>query len=194
MKRSFFVILLVMVLGGCGANLANYKYTALETTPQTFGSSFTATPPAGWNRVTSDLDQPKQINWSTGEKDNRVGIRFWYDLNEGDALFKHVDPDFPLFGSDMSPAEIMAMFKNSLELRNLLEVETTNLQPASFGNAEGFRFDSSFRLPNDIPVSGAVLGAIVDQKLQLISYTAKPHLYERYLGDVNQVMQSVQLQ
>ncbi|WP_282604826.1 hypothetical protein [Pelagibius sp. Alg239-R121] len=194
MRRSILVVLLAVALGGCGVDLANYKYAALETTPQAIGSTFTATPAPGWKRVTSDLDQDSQINWSAGEQDNRVGIRFWYDLNEDDALFRHVDPDFPLFRPDMSPAGVMAMFKESLEFRNLREVETTNLRAAAFGNADGFRFDTSFRLPNDISVRGTVLAAILGDKLQLISYSASPELFEEYLGDADAIMNSVELQ
>ncbi|CAN0601194.1 unnamed protein product, partial [Ectocarpus sp. 12 AP-2014] len=133
------------------------------------------------------------VSWSPGKK-LQVWLSFSYDLKDGDALYEHVDPDFPLFRSDMSSSEVMAFFKRTLEFREIPGVETFDLRPAAFGEVTGFRFEYSFPLPDGSPWRGTVLAAVIDKRLQLIRYAARPADYEMFLDDANRVMKSIQLQ
>lgn len=193
MKSLFLSILLAVTLAGCVAHTSPFKYAELGSEPVAIGTTYKATPSEPWLGATSDLIEEYRVGWSAA-KTPGAWLSFTFDRKDGDALYEYVDPDFPLFRSDMSSAEIMEFHKRSLEFRQLRNVETSNLRPAPFGAVTGFRFEYSYLRSDGSSARGTMLGAVVDERLQLISYSASSEDFDLFLEDANRVMQSVQLQ
>jgi hypothetical protein len=72
--------------------------------------------------------------------------------------------------------------------------ETGHLRPARFGNLDGFRFELSFMTDKNLKKENAVVGAIVDRALYLLTYTGTAIQYfAKYLRDFEEIVSSIKI-
>ena len=157
---------------------------------------FSVTPGADWNK-SAHKPGAKAESWtSNGEVlDQLILIG---DINDGEALLKTQNKSLPMpkFTADMLPFDVENLVKTSI--KNLangeIEVQTENLQPASFGGVPGFRFNITFFTQGGLLKTGDVLGAVKNEKLYLMIYTAADlHYYRNRLPEVEKIFASAVL-
>lgn len=188
MKLRFFAVPFLLAVASCT------PIKLVEPTPQAIGQSYRVKPTAAWNGLTSVAAGPiVSEQWS---KDGWLlnGMNFWHDIEEGSALFEVDEVEFPKFKTDMRATEVQEFFVSSKTKRGVEDVEATNLRPAKFGSAEGFRFDFTFLSPEGLKMRGMVLAAMINQKLQLIEYWATDaHYFEQNADEVEKIFETIEL-
>jgi hypothetical protein len=122
-------------------------------------------------------------------------IRFISEIREGVAIMditeqKHETP----FRPDMSETELVDAIVDAFSLSGAQQVEARDLRPAPFGSEQGFRFEVGFTDENGLHKEGAVVGAIVDEALYLIIYTAaKLHYFPKYRDEFEGIVNSIRI-
>ncbi len=178
---------LALILTGCA------PFNLVEPKPREIGTAYSVEPTIAWNAYSKQQFGLIDERW-TIDGFGLGDMRFWHDVNDGEALFESRVIEYPTFQSDMRPTEVAELYAGSLSKADVVDFETQNLRPAKFGSVDGFRFELSYLLASGLKVRGTALAAIVDQKLQLIVYSAPElHYYSKNLDEAEKVMASVQL-
>ena len=150
---------------------------------------------------------------------NLAALYFLNGVKDGDTLFGAPgdEQSIPRFYKYMTPTEVMELVVASLAASNTRTqpeldaiagrraiirtdqiiatmVETTGLRPIDFGSHPGFRFDLAFRTGQGLKEAGFVIGAVLEEKLYLIIYTAaRAHYYDKYKQQVERLVASIQV-
>lgn len=193
MRFAFVLSLVATVLSGCAGGAINAKYTPLGSESHTVGSVYQATAADGWQLFSSTFDVDFIVHW-TADRSHSANFAHFIDISDGGALFTTSDPDFPLFRSDMSPEQVAAMLKESMELRGMPSIETENIRPAKFATLPGFKFDTNYVRSDGVEGQGIALGTIVNSRLQLIYFTSSVETFGQYVEDAEFMMKSLTLQ
>lgn len=94
----------------------------------------------------------------------------------------------------MQPHEVAELYVEAFTRNEVQEAEFSNLRPANFGTAEGFRFDMSFRSRDGRLMRGVAIAALIEQKLHMISFFApEADAYDEYRAEAERIMASVEL-
>lgn len=187
MRLGLILIPLMLAVASCT------HITKVEPIPQDIGKSYKVTPTSSWNGLRRESFGSVSERWT---KDGLLlnGINFWHDIAEETALYKKSEVEFAKFKSDMKATEILEFFVTSKSQSGAEDVEAMNLRPASFGGADGFRFDVTFASTEGLKMRGKVLAAIIDGKLQLIEYWATDaHYFEQDADEAEKIFESIQL-
>jgi hypothetical protein len=181
--RAVLAVALAVALGGCG-------YKLIPAKPRSIGKAYTVHP---------------QIEWS-GKKDGDVelwtvhgprleAVRFVIALEAGEGILEpelFSDEEFPEFQPDMSPTEIAEFCVDTLSRMGAKRPRTSGLRPEPFGPHPGFAFDLEFSTANGLEMSGLAAGAVVEEKLHLILFTApRTHYFESRAPDVERIIESI---
>ena len=159
-------------------------------------NGFSITPQADWNKA-GYKPGPKAESWtSNGEVLDQLLLIG--NITPGEALLKSQNKNLPMpkFSDDMLPFDVENLVKTSLKNRSNGEIDVTSydLQPAQFGSVAGFRFNIRYFTPGGLLQTGDVLGAIKDDKLYLLIYTAANlHYYQNRLPEVENIFKSAVL-
>lgn len=184
---KLLIALAFVALSGCA------PYTLVPANNVADLKGFSVTPGKEWSQA-AYKPGPKAISWtSSGEVLDQ--LLFIGDITDGEALLRTHSKDLPMpkYSSTMLPFDIENLVKSSIKnsANGIIEVKTSNLQPAQFGNVPGFRFNISFYTPSGLSKAGDVLGATLDGRLYLIIYTAAElHYYKNRLPEVEKIFSS----
>lgn len=145
-----------------------------------------------------------QIEWSRAGEGNREiwtadglmlqAIHYIKGVRKGSPLIasRQAAEDWPQFDPQMMPTEVEEFVVDSLVRLGLVQLQPHNLRPQVFGKAQGFRFDFDFLYPDGLEGRGLAVGAVIDNKLQLILYIgARQHYYPAYLDEVEAIIRSI---
>lgn len=100
----------------------------------------------------------------------------------------------PRFSPEMTPNEIMEFVVDSLARAGYAQLQAHNLRPERFGRASGFRFELTFLFRDGLEGQGLVVGAVIAERLQLIVYLGtREYYYPKHIGDVEKIVQSIEL-
>jgi hypothetical protein len=104
-------------------------------------------------------------------------------LSPGDALVQsHVkEKPTPTYKADFTPQETVEFVADSVAALEYDKVETSNLRPGKFGDADAVRFDLTAKTKDGLDVSGSAMTAQKSGKLYVILFLAPS---EHYYGDV----------
>ena len=103
------------------------------------------------------------------------------------------DEGNPCFGADMRPNEVMKLILGSLGRTGAVNAEGVGLCPAGFGSTKEFRFELTLQTAEDRMKRGMAMGAIEEEKLQLIAYLAADMShYDTDLEEAARVFASVE--
>lgn len=185
MRRAVIAFSLTIILAGCAA------YSLIEPRRTTIGDLYTVDPQIPW----SSTSDGKVERWTVDGPTLQV-IRFVKGLDDGEVLFKGKDKEkTPKFKKHMTPTDIMEFVIDSVTLIGAQKVETRNLRPEKFGNAEGFRCEMRFVSAGGIEYEGFIVGAVINEKLHLIMYTGtKAHFYFKHKDHVERIIGSIRFQ
>jgi len=187
MRRILLVIPFLMILASCT------PIKLIEPAPQKVGSAYIIHPTIAWNGLDNTMFPSISENW-TADGFGLNGIDFWHDIENDKALYDHSGKEYPKFRKDMKATEVQELMVSSLTKAGAENVQATNLRPAKFSTADGFRFDMTYSATNGLHLRRMVLAAIVEEKLQIISYWGtEAHYFELHVDEVEKIMASVEL-
>jgi hypothetical protein len=181
--RTALAAALTLALAGCG-------YKLIRAEPHSIGKAYTVHP---------------QIEWS-GKKDGDIelwtvhgpgleAVRFVIGLEAGEGILEpgfFSDEKFPEFQPDMSPTEIAEFCVDTLSRMGAKRLHTSGLRPEPFGSHPGFRFELEFNTADGLEMSGLAAGAVVEEELHLILFTAPSvYYFDSRAADVERIIESV---
>lgn len=151
--------------------------------------------------VTSEIAWAKQASprlsgtiW-TADGIELDAVMFFTGIPEGKPLIK---PDgvstkeLRVYKADMIPDDVMELLTSNFGHIGYDQIKTSNLRPAPFGTAQGFRFDLEFLTKDGLQMKGAALAAQRAKTLDLILYMApSEYYYDHYAGTVDKILSSV---
>lgn len=188
MRRFVVHLIACLALIGCA------QFTLVEAERQQIGGVYSVDAQRTWNRLKEDNAEL----W-TADGLGLESLRFYAGLKEGQRLFKprvgsSDEETLPKYHPGMAITEVMEFVVDSLERAGASQVEGHDLRPAAFGAAEGFRFELSFTSSTGLRYAGAVIGAVVEDKLHLIVYSGTElYYFPRYRDDVERIFASIQI-
>jgi hypothetical protein len=181
---------LALWLGGC-ANL-----TKVDVGEAVVKDNFVVKVDSAWNQFSS-LMGSKAINWT---KDGLYvdRLQFYVGVADGEEIegkLNGAKEQRPLtFKASMPPHEIAQVFQNVLT-RDGSTFTLGKLDPTTFLGGSGFRMEYSLiRKGDDVQMKGFAYGAVRNNKLYLLHFTA-PRLafFGRNAAAVEQMAQSARL-
>lgn len=187
MSRNLFLIPFLLLVASCT------HIKVIDPKPQEIGQVYQINPTTPWNGLNRSSFGTVPEQWT---KDGLLlnGINFWHEIAEGDALLEASGVEYPKFSADMRPTEIQEFFVSTAVKAGAENVKASNLRPAKFGDAEGFRFDFTFTTPTGLKMRGMAVAAVIDNKLQMIEYWgAEAHYFDKNLDEAEKIFGSVQL-
>jgi hypothetical protein len=127
---------------------------------------------------------PRQELWTIdGEALNRLQI--YSKVKPGEHVFlgrreKKSRPDGPWYRPGMRPDEVRDIVLDALRENGWSRVESVALRPATFGGAEGLRFELSMTSQTGLRYKGMVAAAERDEHLTVLVFAAvEEHYYDR---------------
>jgi hypothetical protein len=160
------------------------------------GDAMTVTAPDEWNRQT---DRPTRRSEIWTKDGTTLGeLDFWLGVKKGEPLFKEQSKKktpLPHFDPAMLPTDLVEYFQDTA--RTVLGgslYETTYVKPATLAGHPGVEFEFTYSGADEVARRGIVRGAIIADKLYLISFDApRLHYYAQHLDEVRALMDSAKL-
>lgn len=185
MRRLFILVFATLLLGACST------YTLVKGERIEVSEAFSVNPQINWSRL-----REGHIDIWTVDGDALQAIRFLDGVRDGHGLLETPrggDSEMPPFRKDMTATEIQELVIDTLAKLGGGNVESSNLDPIEFGSEPGFRFDLSFLTTDGLEMDGIVAGAVMDEKLYLILYTAvRQYYFQKYRDPVERLIGSIQ--
>lgn len=181
MIRVLGLIVLVIVTGCAPAGIT-MKPSGLHE----IGQSYSIATSRSWSHIPGPPE-----SWTVDGVTLGV-LRTWAALEDGDTLFEMSGRSLPPFRSDFSQLEVAELVTDTIEsLASGADVQTTHFRPTAFGSIDGFRFEVSY-LQDGLPYRGMAAGALHDDKLDLILFTAPAeHYYDLHVPEIENIVASV---
>ena len=174
---------LTITLAGCG-------YKLIRAEPRSIGKAYTVHPQIEWSGI-----QDGKIELWTVHGPNLESLRFVLGLEAGEGILEPEflsEEEFPEFQPEMSATEIAEFCADTLSRMGAKRLRTSGLRPSPFGSHDGFRFELEYNTGDGLEMSGLVAGAVVEEELHLILFTAPRTYYlEARAPDVERILQSV---
>lgn len=158
-------------------------------------SGLTVTPDQGWNTAA----RPGRLSeaWTLdGVTINE--LTFYGGIVDGKTLFREVDKvnaPLPKFSKTMLLPDIATLLESSYRVAlgtSLMTIDT--IEPAPFAGAQGFKFTYSFAVSDEVKRKGVARGAIIADRLYMITYEApKIHYFDRDIGSFEKIAESARL-
>ncbi len=155
-------------------------------------STMTVTPDQAWNKGA----RPGRLSeaWTLdGVAINE--LTFYGGIFDGKALFREVDKvnaPLPKFSKTMLLPDIAALLETSYRVAlgtPLMQIES--IEPAPFAGSPGFKFTYSFAVADEVKRRGVARGAIVADKLYMITYEApRIHYFDRDIASFEKIAAS----
>lgn len=189
MMRLLAVAIAVLV-AGCVA------FAAVGPGPVKVGDAMTVSLDGVWNRAPSMFAPPKGEVW-TAEGIPVDRLTFFVGLSEGDVLYASQSADekkLPKFRAAMHPNEIVEFYEAYMTADGS-SFTLKKLEPASFGGADGFRFEfEGVRKSDELGLAGVGYGASRGGRLYMMVYTApRIHFFPTYLPRVEAIARSARI-
>ena len=148
-----------------------------------------------------------QIEWGKANLTGFGGTLWTVDGAGLDALLFFIGvPGHPLietkdtkaeahvYETNMLPDDVAELTAANFGKLGYQQVRTSNLRPAPFGTAKGFRFDMTYTTAAGLQMNAMALACQRNGRLDLIIFTApKEYYFARYAPTVEQIFGSVQV-
>lgn len=187
MKIFCSILLVAVMLSGC----SNYVLVPPERV--TVDNMYSLQPTIAWNKATKG----KAEIWTI---DGRIlqELYFINGLDDGDKLFssikQSVNEKMPTFKEGMTALDIKDIFVSGAALLGVTNVKAQNIRPFNFGRHTGFRFELEYTLSSGLEKRGFAVGAVLEEKLYLIAFTAtRIHFFDAYKDEAERIVNSIRL-
>jgi len=158
---------------------------------QVIGESYSVEPSVQWNQAKG----PTTTVWTIDGFDLQELI-FFPTLEKDDALLSipGKDEKLPKFDPSMRANDIMEFLQDTYIAAGYQGVATANLRPANFGDLSGFRFELTTISEDGLKYKGTVLGALHDEKLDIIYYRGtEVYYYGRHEQEVEHIFSTIEV-
>ena len=166
------------LLSGCAA------YTAIDgAKPVTVGNNVYVTPQIAWAKATNPGVAGTQWTADGTVLDN---LMFFTGITPGQPLVSVVGVDKKevlKYRAGMVPDDVMELLASNIEKLGYRQIATSNLRPAPFGSADGFRFDLACTTTEGLKVKGKSIAAQRGGKLDLVLFLAPDEYYFGHYSD-----------
>jgi hypothetical protein len=144
-------------------------------------ANMTVTPDQAWNRGA----RPGRLSESWTLDGLTINeLTFYGGILDNTTLFREVDKTnapLPRFSKTMLLPDIASLFESSYRVAlgtSLMKIES--IEPATFAGKPGFKFTYSFAVSDEVKRRGEARGAIVGDRLYMISFEApRIHYFAR---------------
>lgn len=183
-SRALAACLTVILVAGCTT------YTLVEPKRTEMGGFYTVNPQIAWSEWKED-----DLRLWTVDGFGLESLRFYLGLADGGTLFEpEGDEELPKFDPGMRANEVVEFVVDSFARRGANGIESSGLRPAGFGSRSGYRFEFQFQTNSGLNVDGMALGAVIDDRLHLIVFTAaSTYYFGKYRGRVEDLFESIQM-
>ena len=184
-RSSIWLISAAAMMVAVAPAYAGFKLMPANQPVFVAASGLNVTPAEDWNRL-GKRDGANAESW-TLDGMSLNDLTFYGGVPHGATLFREVNKTerpLPRFQSSMLLPDIAQLFENSYRIaRNTSLFSIDAIEPGSFAGHDGFRFTYSFAVQGEeVKRKGEAVGAIVGQKLYMISYeTPVIHYFDRDL-------------
>lgn len=189
-SRGLLSILLLVTLAGC------VSVEKVGTGQQKLGERMSVQIDGPWNRINAPNMGPAQIWTMEGLAVDQLLL--YSGIKHGEVIHAETRSDSKAksfsFRSNMQPDEIVSMFEGMLT-RDGSRFTLVKLEPSSFGNGKGFRYEFQLvRKISNLPVLGVGYGVVSNGELFSILYFA-PRLgfYPRHVATVEKISASTSI-
>jgi hypothetical protein len=184
----------VLVLGAAFLAAGCATYTAIDPGKAVaVGDNVTVTPQTAWASINNPAVSGKV--W-TADGVALDSVMFFTGVEPGTPLIKvsGVSKDeVRSYQSGMVPDDVMELLASNVSKLGYQQITTSNLRPASFGAAQGFRFDLAFTAGDGLEMKGMSIFAQRGGKLDLILFAAPNEYYfGRYSGTIENMFSTIQ--
>ena len=186
--------LFALVTSGC---IPTYKLVS-PTTQAVAGKNFSVSTGLSWNKLPkSSLDIKQEENWTINGP-NLDAVTFIGGVESGKAIAKQRkknDSQIPVFKSNMSPPELVAMLESFYRVRAGARIfKTTNIEPGIFLGQSAMQVDYDYIGGDDVKRRGRSVLAVVDDHLYLMSLDgARLHYFDAILPEFNSMVRSAKV-
>jgi hypothetical protein len=155
-------------------------------------SALTVTPDRAWNKGA----RPGRLSESWTLDGLTINeLTFYGGIIDGKPLFREADKinaPLPKFNKTMLPPDVATLLESSYRVAlgtSLMTIES--IEPSTFAGAQGFKFSYSFAVSDEVKRRGVARGAVIGDKLYLITYEApRIHYFDRDLESFNKIADS----
>ncbi len=158
-------------------------------------SPLTVTPDKAWNKA----GRPGRLSESWTLDGLTINeLTFYGGIVDGKTLFREIDKinaPLPKFSKTMLAPDVATLLESSYRVAlgtSLMQIES--IEPATFAGTQGFQFSYSFAVQDEVKRRGIARGAIIGDKLFLVTYEApRIHYFERDKGSFEKIADSARL-
>lgn len=181
-------IVLLLLAAGC-ASIAK-----VEPGTVTVGESLVLRADARWNRLDPPYPEADADEAWTAEGVTLDMILFYVGVADGHTLGARADPTrVPAFRAGMLPHDIVELYE-AMVAHDGSTFRLERLAPAQFGGTQGFLFEHTTTARSGPVLRGLAYGAVLDERLYLMSYTAPAaHFYAKHLASVQALAASARI-
>ena len=160
--------------------------------PADLGNGISVTPTTAWGRVHSIGMDPVLTIDGMGLNE----VHYYTGIKPGNPIFSVSgvsDKEVGLYQANMLPNDIMDLLVANLSKSGNQDVRASNLAPAHFGAANGFRFDVAYVTKDGLDMQGEALMAQRGGKLDVLLFVAPQEFYYAHRKpDVDQLFTTLQ--
>jgi hypothetical protein len=204
LTRTLSCIAAAAALSACsslgGGDYGFSDYSLVRARPVSVGDhSMIVTPPRAWNRHRPIFfEDIRQVEDWTQNGPLLDGISFVTGLKNGKSLIRQrrsANQQVPLFRSNMTPPEIVAMIESLYRVRGgAVDFRTLSLKPRLFLGTNGFQLDYEHLDDDELWRRGRVVGTVINGQLYMILLdAAKSHYFDATLPDFEAIVASARL-
>ena len=158
-------------------------------------SALTVTPDRAWNKA----GRPGRLSESWTLDGLTINeLTFYGGIVDGKTLFREVDKinaPLPKFSKTMLAPDIATLLESSYRVAlgtSLMTIES--IEPSTLAGAQGFKFTYSFAVSDEVKRRGIARGAIIGDKLYLVTYEApRIHYFDRDKASFDKIADSARL-
>lgn len=172
---------------------------ALVPAAPTSVANFTVDVDRPWNRINqSNLRSNAPLGYWTADGPGLNTMLFVGGVKDGEEIISISNTgtsDRVAFRSNMTPSEILELWESVLsQITGSAVIRSSNLQPARFLNADGFRFDLQYAGGDEVERIGLGYAAVNAGRLYLIFYSGtKLHHYGLRLDSARRIIETARL-
>jgi len=186
-----------VLLGVSAPLLAGFTLEATGQAVAVAKSGLNVTPSQDWNGLGRRLGRNAE-SW-TRDGLTLNDVTFYGGISNDETLFKDrakKDKPLPHFSATMLAPDVAQLFEQTYRLVNDTPIfKIDGMEPATFMGKQGFRFSYSFTSQTDeVNRKGEANGAIIDNKLYMITYEAPViYFYDTSLQPYRKLVESAVL-
>ncbi|MFL6846026.1 MAG: hypothetical protein ACJ8ER_14235 [Allosphingosinicella sp.] len=191
MRKLFLPILLAAAAAATGPAIAN-SLVSPGPQPKVAHSSMSVSPNGEWNRLS--LRAGKNVETWTVDGPELNKVTFYGGIPVGQPLFREVDKKnqpLPRVTSNMLITDIPTLLETSYRSQfQASQISIDSQEPAVVGGHKGIAFTYSYvRADDEVQRKGEAVGAVVGNKLYLVTYEAPAiHFFDKDLQRYRQVV------